>query len=172
MNLFILLKHCLIMTKKSNITFFSLSLEWNGCCWKEWDLSLTHSAATPDGSTLAQSYNSSHLFLHGAPERVYSYFWWIWVEHHPEAVAYLKETQVPLQEELYWGMVATFFWCFWGTSNSQGGKVLVCTKALCWKSFQASSWAEFINYSNHLPTHMRKIHRSVKFPTWEVEYNK
>lgn len=71
LNLFILLKHCLIMTKKPNITsFLNLSLELNSCSWKEWDLSLTHSTATPDGSTLAQSCNSSHLFLHGVPERV------------------------------------------------------------------------------------------------------
>lgn len=27
------------------------------------------------------------------------------------------------------------------------------------------------NYSNHLATHMRKIHRSDKFPMWEVEYD-
>lgn len=28
------------------------------------------------------------------------------------------------------------------------------------------------NYSNHFPTHMRKIYRSDKFPTWEVDYGR
>lgn len=42
------------------------------------------------------------------------------------------------------GNADSLFYGAFGGDNSHGGKVLVSTKVLCWKSFPASSWAEFV----------------------------
>lgn len=165
------------MTKKSNITFFSLFLEWNSC-WREWDLSLTHSAATPDGSTLAQSCYSSHLFLHGASERGYPYLWW--VGHHPEAVVLLsslfeRNPGISTGRAALGNGDSLFYGAFGGQATAMEAKCWCAQKPFAEnpsKPLLRQSLLGESNYSNHLPTYMRKIHRSDKFPTWKVDCDK
>lgn len=68
-----------------------------------------------------------------------------------------------------------FYGAFGGQGTAMEAKCWCAQKPFAENPFQPLPGQSLLgesNYSNHLPTHMRKIHRSDKFPTWEVECDK